>query len=173
MAVLAFGGNEMGPRTDFEILFITLVLIVFLLVNASLFGTMTMLVALVSKKESEFQGQVDVANTAMKNMELPKEAQNEVRFYLITTQGTQYEQDQLLKFLQMISPSLKEQVSIEIFTGTVKKNVQLRTAIAEITRNFHLKQSEKEKKMEELIRMIVMRMETELVEPDKVIISKY
>lgn len=27
--------------------------------------------------------------------------------------------------------------------------------------------------MEELIRMIVMRMETELVEPDKVIISKY
>ena len=54
MAVLAFGGNEMGPRTDFEILFITLVLIVFLLVNASLFGTMTMLVALVSKKESEF-----------------------------------------------------------------------------------------------------------------------
>ena len=79
---------------------------------------------------------MDVANTAMKNMELPKEAQNEVRFYLITTQGTQYEQDQLLKFLQMISPSLKEQVSIEIFTGTVKKNVQLRTAIAEITRNF-------------------------------------
>ena len=73
----------------------------------------------------------------------------------------------------MISPSLKEQVSIEIFTGTVKKNVQLRTAIAEITRNFQLKQSEKEKKMEELIRMIVMRMETELVEPDKVIISKY
>ena len=91
MAVLALGGNEMGPRTTFEIAFIFAILIALILYNAVIFGEMTVLVSEVSKKESDFQNQVDVANTAMKNMELPKDAQNEVRLYLITTQGTQYE----------------------------------------------------------------------------------
>jgi len=74
MAVLALGGNEMGPRTTFEIGFIFVILIILILYNAVIFGDMTVLVSEVSKKESGFQQQVDVANTAMKNMDLPKEA---------------------------------------------------------------------------------------------------
>ena len=74
MAVLALGGNEMGPRTTLEIAFIFIVLISLILYNAVIFGEMTVLVSEVSKKESQFQQQVDVANTAMKNMDLPKEA---------------------------------------------------------------------------------------------------
>jgi hypothetical protein len=93
MAVLALGGNEMGPRTTLEIIFIFVVLITLVLYNAVIFGEMTVLVSEVSKKESDFQQQVDVANTAMKNMDLPRDAQNGVRLYLITTQGTQYEQE--------------------------------------------------------------------------------
>lgn len=85
MAVLALGGNEMGPRTNFEIIYIFVILIILVLYNAIIFGEMTVLVSEVSKKESGFQQQVDVANTAMKNMDLPKEAQNDVRLYLITT----------------------------------------------------------------------------------------
>ena len=88
MAVLALGGNEMGPRTTFEIIYIFIVLIGLILYNAVIFGDMTVLVSEVTKKESQFQQQVDVANTAMKNMDLPIDAQNEVRMYLITTQGT-------------------------------------------------------------------------------------
>ena len=42
----------------------------------------------------------------MKNMGLPYEAQEHVRLFLVTTQGTQYEQDQLRGFLGLISPSL-------------------------------------------------------------------
>ena len=85
MAVLALGGNEMGPRTTPEIVYVFIVLISLVLYNAVIFGEMTVLVSDISKKESSFQSQVDVANTAMKNMDLPKEAQNDVRFYLITT----------------------------------------------------------------------------------------
>ena len=54
---------------------------------------------------------MDVANTAMKNMNLPKEAQELVRTYLITTQGTQHEQKQLENFINLISPSLREEVA--------------------------------------------------------------
>lgn len=85
MAVLALGGNEMGPRTNLEIIYVFVVLIGLVLYNAVIFGEMTVLVSEVSKKESGFQQQVDVANTAMKNMDLPKDAQDEVRLYLITT----------------------------------------------------------------------------------------
>jgi len=52
-----------------------------------------------------------------------------VRSYIITTQGTQYESDQLRKFLDRLSPNLKEKVAIHIFTDTVLKNYALRSAI--------------------------------------------
>ena len=91
MAVLALGGNEMGPRTELEICYALIVLVSLVLYNAVIFGEMTVLVSEVSKKDSSFQQQVDVANTAMKNMALPKNAQEDVRDYLITTQGTKFE----------------------------------------------------------------------------------
>ena len=43
--------------------------------------------------------------------------------YLISTQGTQYEQQQLQDFFELISPTLKEKVSIEIFLEVVKNNL--------------------------------------------------
>jgi len=53
-------------------------------------------------------------------------------------------------------------VSVEIFTGTVKKNVQFKTAIMRIIRESGVQQSKKmlELKEEELIKPIVQRMET-------------
>ena len=73
-AVLALGGNEMGPRTNIEIICMFVILIGLTMYNAQIFGEMTVLVSEVTKKASDFQDQVDVANTAMKNMNLPKEA---------------------------------------------------------------------------------------------------
>jgi hypothetical protein len=68
---------------------------------------------------------VDIANTAMKNIELPNETQEHVRSFLIMTQGTHLEQDQLKKFLEMISPTLQTEVSKSIFTEIVQRNKTL------------------------------------------------
>ena len=84
-AVLALGGNEMGPRTNVEIVVMFGILVFLTMYNALIFGDMTVLVSEVTKKASNFQDQIDVANTAMKNMALPSEAQTKVRTYLITT----------------------------------------------------------------------------------------
>jgi len=54
VAFLGIGGNEMGPRTDGEILYIILVMVYLVLYNAFIFGQMSVLVSEVSKKESEF-----------------------------------------------------------------------------------------------------------------------
>jgi len=46
---------------------------------------------------------------------------------LIFTQGTKSEQSQLKKFLDMISPSLAEKVSILIFSKVIQKNRRFKT----------------------------------------------
>jgi hypothetical protein len=70
-AVLFLGGNEMGPRTTREIIVCTLILITMAIFNASLFGDMAVLTEMNGRKQAFFQEQVDVANTAMKQLDLP------------------------------------------------------------------------------------------------------
>ena len=53
-AVLALGGNEMGPRTNLEICIMFIILIGLTMYNAQIFGEMTVLVSEVTKKASNF-----------------------------------------------------------------------------------------------------------------------
>ena len=48
--------------------------------------------------------------------------QKEVREFFVYTQGTKLEQDQLKKFLEQLSPSLREKVSILIFGKILQYN---------------------------------------------------
>lgn len=77
-AVLFLGGNEMGPRSDFEIMMCTVILIGMAIFNAWLFGDMAVLSEMTGRKQAEFQEQIDIANTAMKNMDIPAYTQNKV-----------------------------------------------------------------------------------------------
>jgi hypothetical protein len=70
-AVLFLGGNEMGPRTETEILICTIILVVMAIFNAWLFGDMAVLSEMSGRKMAQFQEQIDIANTAMKQMDLP------------------------------------------------------------------------------------------------------
>ena len=54
-AVIALGGNEMGPRTDMELLLIFIILFSVTFYNAHIFGEMTVLVQASSKKTTDFQ----------------------------------------------------------------------------------------------------------------------
>mgnify|MGYP001626771138 CR=1 FL=1 len=53
LAVLALGGNEMGPRTTTEIASMFLILVSLILVNAYVFGQMSVLVGEASKKSAK------------------------------------------------------------------------------------------------------------------------
>ena len=68
-------------------------------------------------------------------------------------------------------------MAIEIFTNTVKKNLPLKTAIKNMVRK-RIQNPQKQIKEarsleEELIKPIVRRMETQLCNPDTIIIKKY
>lgn len=87
-AVLMLGGNEMGPRTDFENGFVGMIMLLGAVINANIFGEMAVLVMMINRKNQWFQEQIDSANTAMSNIRLASELQNEIRDYLIMTQST-------------------------------------------------------------------------------------
>ena len=120
--ILFLGGNEMGPRTEVEIVACTLMLVSLAVFNAWLFGDMAVQTEMSGRKQAEFQEQIDVANTAMEHMDLPPFFQEKVRAFLVFTIGTKSQQGQLKGFINMISPSLQEQVSIKIFSAVIKDN---------------------------------------------------
>ena len=95
---------------------------------------MSVLVGEASKKSSTLQKQIDVANTSMKNLQLQSDTRTDIRMYLISTQGTLYEQSQLKEFFKEISPTLEKEVSVEIFLEVIKSNLQMCTAVMKIAK---------------------------------------
>jgi len=62
------------------------------------------------RQGADFQNQIDTANIAMTNINLPADVQQEVREFYATVQLTQSQQKELDEFLDQISPSLKLKV---------------------------------------------------------------
>ena len=70
LGVLALGGNEMGPRSSVEIGVMFFMLVGLILVNAYVFGQMSVLVSEAQAKSSALQKEIDLANTSMNNLSL-------------------------------------------------------------------------------------------------------
>ena len=78
-AVLMLTGNDIGPRGSFQVAFCTVSLLIGAMINANIFGEMAVLMAGLSKKAAKFQGMLDGANTAMKNMKIDESIQYRVQ----------------------------------------------------------------------------------------------
>ena len=117
------GGNDLGPRGEFQYIFISLILVFGALINAILFGNMGVMLQSLSRKTSNFQAKLDGANDAMKNLNIPDSIKDDVKYYLSYTQSTLDHQKELDEFLVMLSPSLKQKVITYIFYDTILKNI--------------------------------------------------
>ena len=108
------GGNDVGPRGEFQLLFIVIILLLGAIINANIFGNMAVLLSSLNRKAATFQEKLETANETMKNLKVPSAIQDEVKSYLTYTQSTLDHQNELDKFLTMLSPSLKKQISKHI-----------------------------------------------------------
>jgi len=120
--MLMLGGNDIGPRGSFQLVFITSLLFAGAIINANIFGNIAVLLQQLNRKATKFQEKVENANAAMKNLAIPEKIQEEVHKYLDYTQSTSDHQDELNKFLNLISPSLKELVVKHISFQGISKN---------------------------------------------------
>lgn len=113
-AVLMLGGNDVGPRGTFQIIFVLSTLILGAIINANIFGNMAVLISSYNRRASAFQEKLETAHETMKNLKIPLHIQDEVKSYLTYTQSTLDHQNELDKFLNMISPSLKSKIGKHI-----------------------------------------------------------
>lgn len=116
---MILNGNEVGPRTKQELVFVSFTLIVSAIINAHIFGSLAVIIQELNKKSARFYEKLDIANTTMKNLKLPSDIQKRVINYIIYTQSGFDKIDEMSSFKSMLSPSLKTEVVREIF-GSVK-----------------------------------------------------
>ena len=121
-AVLMLGGNDVGPRDAFQTTFVTFMLIMAAIINANIFGNMAVLIQSLNRKATTFQEKMEYASETMKNLRIPELIQDDVKTYLTYTQTTSDHQKDLDMFLNMLSPSLRQQVSVHIFLASMKRN---------------------------------------------------
>ncbi|CAI2361123.1 unnamed protein product [Moneuplotes crassus] len=121
-SMLILGGNDLGPRGKIQLVFISSVLFAGAIINANIFGNMAVIISQLNKKATKFQEKVENANTSMKNLSIPEEIKEEVHRYLTYTKSTSDHQEEINKFLSLISPSLKELVVKHISLQGISKN---------------------------------------------------
>jgi hypothetical protein len=119
-SVLVPTGNDVGPRSSFQLLVISLFITLGAIINANMFGEFAVLLAALNRKATLFQEKIDIANTAMKNMNLPEHIQGKVIGFLRYTNTLLESQKELEIFLKLIPPSLREVVIKIIFESLLK-----------------------------------------------------
>jgi hypothetical protein len=116
------GGNDVGPRSIVQLIFVAAMLLMAAIINANIFGNMAVLIQSLNRKSANFQERMEYASETMKNLRIPEPMQEEVKSYLTYTQSTLDHQKDLDEFLNMLSPSLRHQVSTHIFYNTISDN---------------------------------------------------
>eukprot|EP00343_Euplotes_focardii_P001258 CAMPEP_0205799586 /NCGR_PEP_ID=MMETSP0205-20121125/915_1 /ASSEMBLY_ACC=CAM_ASM_000278 /TAXON_ID=36767 /ORGANISM="Euplotes focardii, Strain TN1" /LENGTH=360 /DNA_ID=CAMNT_0053061163 /DNA_START=45 /DNA_END=1127 /DNA_ORIENTATION=- len=157
-SVMLFGVNEMASRTKWVLIMSSLIMLLSAMVNANMIGQVAVLIGDMSKKTMKFQQQQDTCNTAMTNMMIPKTTRRKVREYLLNTQSTQDQQEELNDFLKNVSPSLRFKVSVHIFSEVLKNNKVFNYLI--------------EKYDESMIQYIVRNLEIMLTIPEDEIVKQ-
>eukprot|EP00347_Sterkiella_histriomuscorum_P003990 403362169 len=114
--------NDQSPHSNWEIIFGVFACALGAILNANLFGQLAVIVQNLNMRQNQFQQKLDSANTAMKNLKLPKDIQNQVVKFIKTTQSSLDQQKELDLFLSMISPSLRKEVIKFIFDVILREN---------------------------------------------------
>ena len=70
-SILLLTCNDITPQGDWKIFFCTAAITLGAIINANIFGNMALIIQNLNAKNTEFQESIDLANTAMKNLNMP------------------------------------------------------------------------------------------------------
>ena len=127
-SVLMLGGNDIGPRGNFQLFLVSLILFIGAIINSIIFGNMGVMLQSLNRKSSAFQEKVENATEAMKNLKVTDEIRDDVEYYLTFTQSALDHQKELDEFLNMLSPSLKQRVLGHVFKDSIMINPVFRNS---------------------------------------------
>ncbi|CAI2366862.1 unnamed protein product [Moneuplotes crassus] len=121
-SVLMLAGNDMAPQGTAQLILSTIFILAASIINANIFGNMAVILQQMNRRNSAFHEKVEIATSTMRNMSIPEHLQNRVQAYLISTQATLDQQKEFDDFLQLLSPSLKSEVTKHIFQECIIGN---------------------------------------------------
>lgn len=78
-SILVLLGSDIGPLTFNQVLFSSIGLFLGAVINANIFGELSLLISGLGKSEKEFQAILSSLNTAMINLELRKDLRQQIR----------------------------------------------------------------------------------------------
>ncbi|CDW81607.1 UNKNOWN [Stylonychia lemnae] len=157
-SVLMYLINETSPTVLYERQFVQVVAIISAIVNAIIFGNITVLVSELKKKENEIQENQDAASTAMTNLELPIDLRISIQTQMQVLQSTRDEPEELQVFLNSISASKRLKVQVCVMNRELRNN-KLIIGMAK-------------KKFDAFIEFMVSRMDLILSNPEDIIIKE-
>jgi len=124
IAFYLFGVGEVCPRTTFELIAATIILILSSILNGLIIGNMALYMNELNRKNAEFQRKLDTVNTAMKALNLTIGLRREITEYFIQTNVSQNLQKELNAFMaKRISKTYRVMCSIYIYKDQVRKNI--------------------------------------------------
>lgn len=119
-AILLILGNDIAPVTTLEMAFGVSVMILGAIVTAFIFGTMASLMALINKKDSNYQEQLDMVSQTMRSLKLPEKVQDNVLKYLQFINETPGVHQDMQRFLELLSPTLRKQILSHIHKNVIE-----------------------------------------------------
>jgi hypothetical protein len=121
-AILLLAGNDIGPRDEDQLIFVSVALVVGAIINANIIGELSVILYKVNKKSSDFQEKLDTANDAMRHLGLPELFQVEITGFLTYSKALLESQEELNAFLLMVSPSARQKIQHFMFSKSLKLN---------------------------------------------------
>jgi hypothetical protein len=82
-SVQSIMGSDIGPRNLLQVVISTFGVFMGGVINANIFGELTVILAEMTQKEKAFQSKLASINTAMINLNLPQQLQQDTRVYVI------------------------------------------------------------------------------------------
>lgn len=179
---------EITARSMEQLISLIVVYIINAIFNAILFGIYFDLLQLARERQNAFQSEIDDANTAMTNLNLPERIKDQVRNYILQTHETKAQQQEYIKFSESMPPSKNQLLNALNFKKALNKSPNMIALRLGMRDQFRLRlkdikvedlndpnrdiidPNEGEKEFRRLIKKITFNLEVQHVSPEEIII---
>ena len=105
--VLILLGSDVGPQDSFQSIIAAVGIFMGAIINANIFGELALIFSSLNKQHRAFQSKFAKINTAMINLKLKFDLQQEVRHQIMKNSPSLQSQNEMKEFLSIIAPSMK------------------------------------------------------------------
>ena len=102
--------------------YLSVLLMISAFINATIFGNIAVILQIMNKKATILNEKLDVASSAMAKLTISDEAKSKIKEYLKGTHTSCNQQQDMEDFMLMLSPSLKLEVTRQIFDDCFLEN---------------------------------------------------